>query len=77
MHRREPALDQLARHVRLSDHTDDRGMGFRPHPPDVEIGDSRIAGCLDQLANFVGDMVVSPVEQDGRCPASASTTNAR
>ena len=40
-------------------------MRLRADAPDVQIGDPRVAGTLDEFAHLVLDVVVGGVEKDG------------
>src|SRR3546814_17839354 len=57
--------DRLAGDGRADD-ADDRGMRLPPDAPDVEVGDTCVAGSLDPIANLCDAMRVGAVEQHRR-----------
>lgn len=61
--RREAGADRVGINAGSARNADDCGMRFRANPPDVEIRDTRVPGCLDQLPHFVGNMMVGRIKQ--------------
>gem|GEM_PF-4981867 len=39
-------------------------MGFWANPPHVQVGDFGIARLLNQLANFLGNMIIGLIKQN-------------
>ena len=52
--------------TRRRDHADDRGMRLGSNAQDMKIGDPHITRELDEIANFLLDMSVGPIEQHAR-----------
>ena len=65
MHRRQSLTDHVAGDVGASDHTDNRGVCVRPQTPDMQIRNMGIALRFDELADFLGDVIVRLVQQNG------------
>jgi|UPI000788DFD9 hypothetical protein len=58
----QAGADRVAVYVLPAYDTDDRGVRFRADPPDVKVCNPGIPRCLDQLAHFIGNVIVGRVE---------------
>jgi len=66
MDRLEPRLNRSAIYRAFRHHAHDTSMGIGSDAPDMQVSNSRIAWSFNQLADFLGDMLVSAIKQHPR-----------
>lgn len=60
----EPLADHACIDLRTADHSDDGSMSLETDTPDMQIDDANIARPLNEILNFLGNVVVGRIKED-------------